>query len=731
MNSTNSNYSNNPITFLLPLLFCIFISSCAESPEKIYQRLDNAGNNYFKEHNYQKALEAWEQIIPLKPDSPALFQKIGDCYYLLASYHNALKAYNEVIRLHPEKWEARLDIARIQLILMDVYSAEESWTAIKDHLNTPEVFIFHGDLLSMKKYLSEAELEYRKALTAQPTNQTALIRLALCLSGQNKNSEAETIYNNLTELKPQTADILLQMSNFLSLQGDQQEAELLLQKSIEIAPEDLYIRIKLTNFLIESGQYNQAASVLQNLLSVAPDNRYAKKMLIEVLLLSNNDEEAKKILDNLSEPEGKDIDFALLRGKFFLKTLSYHAALSQFQLVLEKEPNFPLAYYFQAIAHLAGGQSNLGEKSLIKCLTLNPNFTEAELTLADVYFKNENYDLAMEYAERVRKKEPGNFRAHLIIGNIFLAQKKHEKAMLSYRLAQQLRQDLTAPIYYIALSSYLLGDTEKSLRLYQNLLKEKPQLTDAALQYSQILTSSGKSKDSILFLQNAIINEPDNPYLHHILGETHLAAGSKKEAAHSFQQALSIKPDLKSAYLQLFSLYSQEEAKLEELLNTAISHINNFQEAQVRLASLYCQKGQVDKAITLLEEAVSANPKSPVMANNLAWLYLKYQPEDIDEAMRLAQIAYEILPDNPATADTLGWIYYIKNMATRAGWLLEHAHGLEPENPLTTYHLGMALAADGATEKARQYITQAIALGLDKELRKEAEKALAALAIPK
>lgn len=721
----------NTISYHAIFLLCLFIASCTESPENIYQRLDNTGNDYFKEHNYQKALETWKQIVPIKPDSPALYQKIGDCYYLLASYQNALQAYNEVLRLQPEKWDTRLDIATIQLILMDIYSAEESWDAIKIHLNTPEVLIFHGDLLSLKNAHSQAEQEYRQALMAQPSNQNALIRLALCLLGQNKTSEAEEIYNNLIRLKPQSAEILLQMSNFLSLQGDQQQAELLLRKAIEIAPEDLYLRIKLANFLIESGKYNQAASVLQNLLSTAPENRYAKKMLIEVFFLSNNDAEAKKILDNLSEPEGKDIDFTLLKGKYFLKTFAYHAALSQFQMVLEKEPDFPLAYYFQAIAYLAGGQSNLSEKSLIKCLTLNPNFSEAELTLADIYFKNNTYDLAMEYAERIRKKEPGNFRAQLIIGNIYLAKNKYEKAMSSYRAAQQFHQDLATPIYYMAVSSFLLGDTEKSLQIYQKLMEKQPQLADAALQYSRILSTSGKCKDAIFFLQNAITNEPENPYLHHILGETYLAAGNKKEAANSFRKALSKKPDLKSAYLQLFSLYSQEEAKLEELLLTAITHINNFQEAQVILANLYCQNKQTDKAIVLLEEAVSTYPKSPLLTNNLAWLYLKYQQEDIDEAMRLAQTAYEFLPDNPAVADTLGWIYYIKEMPTRASWLLEQAHDLAPNNPLTNYHLGMALAADKSNEKARQYLSRALALGLDKELSKEAQKTLAALAISK
>ncbi|MFH1215540.1 MAG: tetratricopeptide repeat protein [Pseudomonadota bacterium] len=727
----NSENKINRIWYLAISLLCIFNASCTESPDKTFQRLNNTGNDYFKEHNYQKALEAWEQIIPIKPDTPELYQKIGDCYSLLASYHNALQAYGEVLRLQPEKWETRLDIAKIQLILMDVYSAEESWDAIKTHLNTPEALIFHGDLLSLKKSQTEAEQEYRKVLLAQPANQNALIRLALCLLGQNKTSEGQKIYKNLIQLNPQSPEILLQMSNFLFLQGDQQQAELLLRKAIETAPDDLYLRIKLTNFLIESGKYNQAASVLQDLLRTSPKNRYAKKMLIEVFLLNNNNVEAKKILDTLSEPEGKEIDFTLLKGKYFLKTLAYHAALSQFQMVLEKEPDFPLVYYLQAIAYLAGGQCNLGEKSLIKCLTLNPNFTEAELTLADIYYKNSNYELAMEYAERIKIKEPGNFRAQLIIGNIYLAQNKYEKALRSYMAAQQLHQNNASPIYYIAASSFMLGDTEKSLKMYQKLMGGEHQLADAALQYSRILSTSGKSKDAIHFLQDFIKKDPSNPYLHHILGEIYLAAGNKKEATDSFHQALSNKPDLKSTYLQLFSLNSPEAGTQEELLKTAISKIDNFEEAQIILANLYCQKGKTDQAIALLEEAVSSYPKSPLLANNLAWLYLEYQQEDIDEAMRLAQTAYELLPDNPAVADTLGWIYFIKKMPTRASWLLEQAHDRVPNNPITNYHLGMALAAGGVNAKARQYLTRSLDLGLDSQLGQEAVKTLTTLKLRK
>jgi tetratricopeptide (TPR) repeat protein len=721
----------NSIILLFTLLFLLLNTSCSESPEKTYQRLEKTGNDYFNAHNYQKALETWQQMVPINPNASELHQKIGDCYHLLGDYGNALQAYHEVLRIQPENWNARLYIAKIQLTLRDVESSETSWEAIKIHLDTPEALIFHGDLLSIKNLRSEAEQEYRKALLREPANQTALIRLSLCLFAQGKTGEAEKTFATLSASNPQSADILLQMSNYLALQGNDQQAELLLHKAIDLAPGDIALHIKLANFFIESEKFAQAATALKNLLQISPDHRYAKKMLIDVMLLSNRDAEAKEILDSLSETEAKDVEFNFLKGKYFLKTLAYHAALSQFQMVLEKEPDFPLAYYFQAISYLAGGQSNLGEKSLIKCLTLNPDFTEAELTLADLYFKNGNYDFALEHAERIRKREPANYRAHLISGNIHLAKNEYDKALASYSAVQRLHPELAAPLYYAAVNAFVSGNPAESLRLYQGILQKKPQLIDTTLQYSRILATSGKSEEAIRFLRHAISNEPDNPYLHHILGETYLAASNKKEAGNSFRQALAKKPDLKSSYLQLFSLSNADEAELEQLLITAISHIPNFEEAQIRLAKLYSNAGQPAKAIKLLEDAVSAYPKSPSLTNNLAWLYVEHQQEDIDEAMRLAQTAYEILPGNPATADTLGWIYYIKKMPTRATWLLEQAHDLDQDNPLINFHLGMALAEGGGKEKARKYLSRALALGIDAQLRQDAEKALATLAIPK
>lgn len=682
MNTTNPS---NTINFLVLLL--LLLASCSESPEQTYQRLEKTGNDHFAAQNYQKALESWNKMTTLKPATAALYDTIGDCYYNLALYHNALQAYKATVSLQSDNWQTHFKIARIHLTLMDLYSAEQSREQFRAHLSNDDTIIFYGDLLSLQKKHAEAEKEYRKILETNPQHQTAFIRLAFSLLAQGNKAESERVFNNLNALQKHSADVLLQMSNFASLLNNQQLAENILQKAITLAPNSPLFKIKLANLYIETGKYQQASSILQALQQLFPDNHYIKKLFIETKLLTNSDEEAWSMLSTLSEAEERDLEFNFLKGKYFLKNLNFHAALSQFQLVLEKEPKIPLAHYFLALSYLAGGQSNLAQKTLIKCLTLNPDFSEAELTLADTYFKNGNYSIAMEHATRINKREPSNYRSHMITGNIHLARQEYDEALNAFQNARQLHPNLIDPLYYMATAALLSGDIDSAIKQYELLLIKNQQLTDATIQLTYFLTKEEQSTQAIQFLQKAISNEPNNYLLYPILGYTHLSADNREEAKRAFTQALSAKPDMKPAFLPLFELHAEDPTQLEKLLHSAIAQDSNFHEALTRLANLYCKQNQPQKAITLLEEAVTAYPKSPQLANNLAWLYMEHQLQDIDEAMRLAQIAYEGLPGNATVTDTLGWIYFKKNMPTRAQWLLEEAKNLAPDNPIITAHL--------------------------------------------
>ena len=132
------------------------------------------------------------------------------------------------------------------------------------------------------------------------------------------------------------------------------------------------------------------------------------------------------------------------------------------------------------------------------------------------------------------------------------------------------------------------------------------------------------------------------------------------------------------------------------------------------------KKGLWEKAVAMLEMGVGKNPEIPVLANNLACLYME-RDMNVNKAFALAQSAYERAPKDPAMADTLGWAFYKQKLFTRAVWLLEEASSRKPDHALIHFHLGMTFYAQGNMASAIKSLKRALALQLNSPYREEAE----------
>jgi len=673
---------------LTVILLCLFLTACNETPQETFQQLVENGNTFYTNNHYQQALEAWTQALAIIPNSPNVYKKIGECHEKAAEYQQALESYYQAVKLQPEHWQTWYKIAKINLSLMNLPDAEKNWNKIKTHINHGDALVFYGDLLLLQRKYAKATTAYRQALTEESENQTAIIRLASCLSAQGENTEAQKLFNKLAASPPQSPDILLQMSNYCSINGKGRLARLFIQQAIKLSPHNPSLKIQLAKLYLETGKNKPAIETLQKLLLATPGNSYAKKMLIETLLTDNQCAQAGQLLETLTETEKNGLDFQFLKGKYYLNTLNFQTAISQFQTILEQEPEMPLAHYLLGLAYLAAGMNNLGRQSLIKTLSLSPEFTEAELALADTYFKTKDYDLALQHVERIKEREPENYRSYLITGNIYLDQKEYQDAITNYQDVQYLSSGNSTASYYKNLCT--LSNKKSSINTTTFSSSQRgnsPTPIDIVLHRALFLYQNDQSQQAIQSLQQALKKDQNNPYLHYILGTLYTKKGHHNKAVREFKQALRLKPDLQSAYLMLFKIQQKDNKQLEKLLHTAIAHNRNFYQAYIHLANLYDEKELTAEAITTLEEAMKANPQNPYLANNLAWLYIQHQPESIDKAMGLAQLAYEGLSDNPAAADTLGLIYYQKNMPTRAVWLVEEAIKVAPDNQLIKDHL--------------------------------------------
>jgi tetratricopeptide (TPR) repeat protein len=388
-------------------------------------------------------------------------------------------------------------------------------------------------------------------------------------------------------------------------------------------------------------------------------------------------------------------------------------AMTHFKDIVDKEPNFPLGHYWLGLAHLADRQNQLGFQSLVKALSLDNNFSDAELALADYYYKTEAYDLCLEHAGRIAEREPENYRSHLIMGNAYLAQGKYQDAQTKFRAAQLINPESRSPFFFMAMVAELSGKTDAALTLYKDLLDRYPVLADVGMRYANLLIKTGKINEARQYFENAVKRQPENPYLRHILGEVYLAVGNYGDGEKAFEQAVAIAPRMTSSYLKLAGIYENkgEADKQIDILKKSIEEVPAFSDAYMELAHIYRGNNQMDEAIEMIRTAVAMNTGDSVLENNLASLYLDAGRE-FNKAFELASAAYEKDLNDPAFADTLGWAYYHKGIYGQAVWYLEEAARLmatsalennnigEKEKALVHHHLAMALKAKEEREGA-------------------------------
>ena len=115
------------------------------------------------------------------------------------------------------------------------------------------------------------------------------------------------------------------------------------------------------------------------------------------------------------------------------------------------------------------------------------------------------------------------------------------------------------------------------------------------------------------------------------------------------------------------------------------------------------------EAITQFQAVLKQDPNNVLALNNLGWLL---QTSDPKRALSLLTLAEKIAPNSPDVSDTLGWVKLQQKDAAGALSLLKRAHASKPEDGEITYHLAVALDANGQRAAARQLITTLLASGV-------------------
>jgi tetratricopeptide (TPR) repeat protein len=307
-----------------------------------------------------------------------------------------------------------------------------------------------------------------------------------------------------------------------------------------------------------------------------------------------------------------------------------------------------------------------------------------------------------------------------------------------------------------AMRSRAFGEAETA---YLRALELDPELFVTHLNLGRFYEFVGDQSKARAHYVSATESGPDHRLTWDFLGEHQFAGGAPDAAFESFLRAEEADPEQPPAELRMArlaattgdqiaarhwslaaldrrdapryeALVGLSDAQmrlglLEEARQTLDAAIVERRTAPVLMARGYVAEelGDVDGAIRLYRDAISADPGNVIAANNLAMALLRADG-NLDEARVHATYAYEQLPQNGTILGTYAAVEGLSGGGAEVRDLVERAVRVAPDDPWLRFALGRHLIGEGASDAARLHLEAALILDPDFPRRGEIEALL-------
>jgi len=228
--------------------------------------------------------------------------------------------------------------------------------------------------------------------------------------------------------------------------------------------------------------------------------------------------------------------------------------------------------------------------------------------LAQAFSRQNNYQEAVKHYTKALEIEPDSAVLYYDLGNAFLNQNKLDEAIKNYNKALALADNLPEVHYNLGNALYEQQKFEEAIIHFDKALKFKPGWQDARnnLQLA-------KTRKTIVSCEEMLRENPNQPYVHHNLGNIYLLGGNLEKADYHWNIALRLKPDWPEVLNNLAWLKAAHENEpfydpnqaVQLALRACELTANKVPNMLDTLSTAYAATGRNNEAIETAEKALS------------------------------------------------------------------------------------------------------------------------------
>lgn len=580
--------------------------------------------------------------------------------YQVSGKHNAaIIELKKVLKKNSSNKQARLLLAKSYLEVGQGASAEKELRfARKLGVTLSDMPELWGKSLLQQKKFEQIFQEVPLSVAKEPKKRAQLMLVhGYANFALDRKKEAKSLF------------MQIKVNNYLPAEVDIALARL------AISNRDLDLAFKHLDAALLADSTNIIAWLTKGQLQMKRQNKNAARDSFE------------KVIELSGKTKSISLEFQarVHLAKLALADNNLELAKEKVDLLNKAVPNHPLSKYLSAVVAYQQKDYTSARSLLEKVLSVLPNDLQSKLLLGAVHYVQGNYEQANRYLSNFVENVPTHIQARKMLAAVQLKLGYNEDAYQSLSSALNNNQQdagLMAMIGQAAINNNRMDEAidylkrakkakPESVRLRTELAKAymKKGSFDDAIAELKTVTGQGamQARNMLVYahLQNKDIksarkaakklikDSPESPTPYAIAGTVDLADGDRTNAKVHFLNSLKKQTDFVPALLSLARM-AYEDSNIDEsenYYNKVLQKDSANEKAFMGLAVLAESKGESDKSVALLEQALNKKPSALSVGLVLGRHYLKIK--QTDKGLKLISNMAEHHKDKPGVLSVL------------------------------------------------------------------------------
>jgi tetratricopeptide (TPR) repeat protein len=637
-----------------------------KNPAPLYNSL---GELYGRVGRHKDAVGAFAEALRLQPQTTQTMLKLAEAHKNAKDYAEAARTCKEFIEKEPDRLDGMSLLIEIH---KDMGQLDAAIVAARTFLKEkPLLYQLHymlGTLYEEKKDVDKAIAEYGVIVSGKKRFGPAYRRLARLEAAAGRPEKALAVLARGLSGGMED-EVLDEIDRRVADAADVPDIVNRFRLSVEEADQDFAFYCVLGRLCQASKKNAEAVEAYREAMRLRPDFLYCYVRLAQVHIVEDKAEEAVKVMREATQMDPRNVLALRFLADVCLAAGDVKAAVDAMKRVVYLDPSsVPGTLYLVGLMHKAG-QGEEAERFLRQGLERHPEDAERWTFLLAGYYIDHNIrlDEAAALLESALEDYPESSRLTEALGFAHLRRRDYAKAVGALEQAAKLNPGNVDTRLRLSLAFERDRKPADAERVLREALKAAPDDADVQVGLGRFLVRTKRDPaGGLALVERASAANPDDAGIRLALGGTYLELKRHGDAVALFTEMLRKAP-------------------------TDVS-------ARYQLAMAYDDMDQFGNAERELLRILESDPKDPMAANALGYLYAEHSMK-LDEAQKLVGIALEHEPGNGAYLDSMGWVFYKKGDLPKALEYLAKALELESDAVIAE-HLGDVYVRTGRKDLA-------------------------------